>query len=182
MPAIAITKNIPVGPDKPNSRRTTEEIMIVSIVMPETGLRAVVAMAFAATEVKKKENRRPAPSPQSPEEDETERRCNDRADEHRHDRDVAVGARELDVAFPVAKCLDGDSERADHDLERLQDAEDPRGCDRAHADEPHVAAEDLVRAHRGDRLRAGWHDLRDVRPEIEDQGDENEIREYASRA
>ena len=29
--------------------------MIVSIVIPETGLRAVVAMAFAATEVKKKE-------------------------------------------------------------------------------------------------------------------------------
>ena len=32
--------------------------MIVSIVMPDTGLRAVVAIALAATEVKKKENTR----------------------------------------------------------------------------------------------------------------------------
>ena len=31
--------------------------MMVSMVMPDTGLRAVVAMAFAATEVKKNEKR-----------------------------------------------------------------------------------------------------------------------------
>jgi hypothetical protein len=49
---------MPVGPDNPNFNNTTDEIMIVSIVMPETGLRAVVAMAFAATEVKKKEHQR----------------------------------------------------------------------------------------------------------------------------
>ena len=55
MPAIAMTKNIPVVPDSPNFRRTTDEIMIVSIVIPETGLRAVVAIALAATEVKKNE-------------------------------------------------------------------------------------------------------------------------------
>ena len=56
MPAIAMTKNIPVGPERPNFRSTTDEIMIVSIVMPETGLRAVVAIALAATDVKKNEN------------------------------------------------------------------------------------------------------------------------------
>jgi hypothetical protein len=39
-------------------------MMIVSMVMPETGLRAVVAIALAATDVKKKEktsvSRRPS--------------------------------------------------------------------------------------------------------------------------
>ena len=56
MPAIAITKNMPVVPETPNRNSTTDEMMMVSMVMPETGLRAVVAIAFAATEVKKKEN------------------------------------------------------------------------------------------------------------------------------
>ena len=37
--------------------------MIVSMVMPETGLRAVVAMALAATEVKKKEKTRVSTRP-----------------------------------------------------------------------------------------------------------------------
>jgi hypothetical protein len=55
MPAIAITKNMPVVPDSPNSQHTAQEIIMVSIVMPETGLRAVVAMALAATDVKKNE-------------------------------------------------------------------------------------------------------------------------------
>ena len=45
MPAMAMTKNMPVVPDRPNCSRTTDEMMIVSMVMPETGLRAVVAMA-----------------------------------------------------------------------------------------------------------------------------------------
>ena len=54
-PAIAITKNMPVVPETPKRSSTTEETMIVSIVMPEIGLRAVVAIALAATEVKKKE-------------------------------------------------------------------------------------------------------------------------------
>src|ERR1039457_5484105 len=55
MPAIAITKNMPVVPDSPNLSSTAQEIIIVSIVIPETGLRAVVAMALAATDVKKNE-------------------------------------------------------------------------------------------------------------------------------
>ena len=62
MPAIAMTKNIPVGPDRPNCNSTTEEMMMVSMVMPETGLRAMVAMAFAATEVKKKANTASGPT------------------------------------------------------------------------------------------------------------------------
>ena len=42
-------------PLTPNRSSTTDEMMIVSIVMPETGLRAVVAIALAATDVKKNE-------------------------------------------------------------------------------------------------------------------------------
>ena len=38
-------------------------MMIVSIVIPETGLRAVVAMALAATDVKKKEKTSVRPRP-----------------------------------------------------------------------------------------------------------------------
>ena len=37
--------------------------MMVSMVMPETGFRAVVAMALAATEVKKNEKNRVSASP-----------------------------------------------------------------------------------------------------------------------
>src|ERR1022692_4507092 len=55
MPAMVITKNMPVVPESPNRNSTTDEMMMVSMVMPETGLRAVVAMALAATEVKKNE-------------------------------------------------------------------------------------------------------------------------------
>ena len=57
-PAIAITKNIPLVPETPKRSSTIEETMMVSIVMPEIGLRAVVAIAFAATEVKKNANSR----------------------------------------------------------------------------------------------------------------------------
>ena len=56
MPANAITKNMPVEPETPKRSSTMEEMMMVSMVMPETGLRAVVAIAFAATLVKKKLN------------------------------------------------------------------------------------------------------------------------------
>src|SRR5665213_560579 len=56
MPAMAITKNIPVSPDRPKLNNTTAEMMMVSMVMPEAGLLAVVAIALAATEVKKNEN------------------------------------------------------------------------------------------------------------------------------
>ncbi len=55
IPASAMTKNIPVVPETPNLRRMTDETMIVSIVIPDTGLRAVVAIAFAATDAKKNE-------------------------------------------------------------------------------------------------------------------------------
>src|ERR1039457_7571167 len=55
MPAMVITKNMPVVPESPNRNSTTDEMMMVSMVMPETGLRAVVAMALAATEGKKNE-------------------------------------------------------------------------------------------------------------------------------
>jgi hypothetical protein len=54
MPAMAMTKNMPVVPERPKRNSTTEEMMMVSMVMPETGLLAVVAMALAATEAKKK--------------------------------------------------------------------------------------------------------------------------------
>src|SRR5208337_3693854 len=63
IPAMAITKNMPEVPDKPNRSNTADEIIIVSMVMPETGLRAVVAMALAATDVKKKEKTSVSASP-----------------------------------------------------------------------------------------------------------------------
>src|SRR5579864_8089561 len=53
---ITITKNMPLVLDTPNRSRTAQEIIMVSIVIPDTGLRAVVAMALAATDVKKNEN------------------------------------------------------------------------------------------------------------------------------
>src|ERR1017187_2709939 len=56
MPASAMTKNMPVVPERPNRSSTTEEIMMVSMVIPDTGFRAVVAMALAATDAKKNEN------------------------------------------------------------------------------------------------------------------------------
>ena len=55
IPAMAITKNMPVVPETPKRSKTADEMMMVSMVMPETGLRAVVATALAATEVKKNE-------------------------------------------------------------------------------------------------------------------------------
>ena len=63
IPAMAMTKNIPVVPERPKRSSTTDEMMMVSMVMPETGLRAVVAMAFAATEVKKNEKKSVKSSP-----------------------------------------------------------------------------------------------------------------------
>ena len=61
--AITITKNMPLVPDTPNLSKTAQEMMMVSIVIPETGLRAVVAMALAATDVKKKEKTSVSTSP-----------------------------------------------------------------------------------------------------------------------
>ena len=103
MPAIAITKNMPAWPLTPNRSSTTDEMITVSIVMPETGLRAVVAMALAATDVKKNENtqrRAPARCAIGGERRRaacrrttaTARAPSDHADQLREDRDVAVGA------------------------------------------------------------------------------------------
>ena len=55
MPASAITKNMPVVPERPNFSSTTAETITVSSVMPDAGLFAVAAMALAATVVKKKQ-------------------------------------------------------------------------------------------------------------------------------
>ena len=75
-------------------------MMMVSIVMPETGLRAVVAIALAATEVKKNEkssvSTRPADdrskrAVEVPQERCDRDRAHDHADQDGHDRDVAVG-------------------------------------------------------------------------------------------
>jgi len=63
MPAMAITKNMPAVPDTPKRNNTADDKMMVSMVMPETGLRAVVATALAATEVKKNEKSRTSRSP-----------------------------------------------------------------------------------------------------------------------
>src|SRR5580698_4528748 len=63
MPARAITKNMPVVPDKPNFSSTTAETITVSRVIPEAGLFAVAAIALAATVVKKNEKSRVSASP-----------------------------------------------------------------------------------------------------------------------
>src|ERR1017187_29195 len=73
MPAIAITKNMPVVPDIPKRSNTTDEIMTVSIVMPDTRLRAVVAIGFAAAEVKKNEKSSVSTKPTAPAVQETGR-------------------------------------------------------------------------------------------------------------
>ena len=74
---------------------------MVSIVMPETGLRAVVAMALAATEVKKKEKTsvstgRVRPRSRIPGRVPKKHRHADRAnhdsEKNGHHRDVAIGA------------------------------------------------------------------------------------------
>ena len=79
--------------------------------MPETGLRAVVAMALAATEVKKNENssvssererpRRHGRRQSVPKKTATASGGDDHADELRQHRDVAVGA--LAGALAVAE-------------------------------------------------------------------------------
>ena len=120
MPAIAITKNIPVVPERPKRSSTTEEMMIVSIVIPETGLRAVVAMALAATEVKKKEKTQgqhqadeggQQRARQGAEENARRHGGDDHADQDGHDRHVAVGAL-LARVLAVLEGLGGDRRRS----------------------------------------------------------------------
>ena len=113
MPAIAMTKNMPVGPETPKRSSTTEETMMVSMVMPETGLRAVVAIALAATEVKKKENSsvsaRPTRTTTTPWPS-VEKKTPAASVETttptsmRHDADVAVGALLAHAARPCGRC------------------------------------------------------------------------------
>ena len=99
-PASAITKNIPLGPETPKRSRTTEDTITVSIVIPEIGFRAVIAIALAATEVKKKENRSVSARPTSTTSSDwpsVEKKTpaasveSDDPHEHRHDAEVAVG-------------------------------------------------------------------------------------------
>src|ERR1035437_3883666 len=154
MPAMAITKNMPVGPESPNRRSTTQEIMMVSMVMPETGLRAVVAMALAATEVKKKEkssvSARPARTaagdplrlPRNAATPMAETITPSRIDITEISRSVRSGP-----ASAPPEGAQGDAERAGHDPHGFQDSEDPGRGDGAHSHEPHVAAEDLRRGH-----------------------------------
>ena len=104
MPAIAITKNMPVVPERPKRSSTTEEMMMVSMVMPEAGLLAVVAIALAATEVKKNENSSVSTRPNASTVQETWKRPKKTAtqsapsttpEQYGHHRNVAVSALRL---------------------------------------------------------------------------------------
>ena len=189
MPAIAMTKNMPVVPERPNLSSTTDEMMIVSIVMPDTGLRAVVAIALAATEVKKKEKtsvssrptrrrgaccrgfRRRSPTPSA---DTT-------PDQDRHHGHVPVGA--LDAApSPLRNAFAAIENDPATISERLDDAEDAGRGDGADADEAHVAAEDLLGGHLGDRHHAGIDRLGEVPADHPDQRHEHEVRQDAAGA
>ncbi len=159
IPASAMTKNMPVVPETPKRSSTTEEMMMVSMVMPDTGLRAVVAMALAATEVKKNEKTQGQADAREhdsgraveiAEEDADGEGAQDHAEQDGHDGQIAVGA----FAGCRARRAEGferDAEGIGHDAQRLDDAEDARGGDGADADEADVAAEDL----RGGHLRDG---------------------------
>ena len=101
IPASAITKNMPVVPETPKRSSTTEEMMMVSMVMPDTGLRAVVAIALAATEVKKNEKTSASADPgeydggravEIAEEDSDGESAQDHAEKDGHDGEIAIGA------------------------------------------------------------------------------------------
>ena len=107
------------------------------MVMPETGLRAVIAIALAATEVKKKENdQRQRQADQHHQQRLAERREEDArgerreqdTHEQRHDADVAVGPL-LARAAARAEGAGGDREGRRDDPQRLQDPEDAGGGD-----------------------------------------------------
>jgi len=96
---------------------------MVSMVMPETGLRAVVAMALAATEVKKNENTRVSARPIKTMggravEVAQERRHRNGAGNHAqqdgHHRDVAVRALRRS-RLPAPERAQRHPERAGHD-------------------------------------------------------------------
>ena len=128
---------------------------MVSMVMPETGLRAVVAIALAATEAKKNENTSVSTRPiastagdgaRLPKKTAAPSAVTTTPMQDRHHRDVAVGALQPRL-LAVPERAGGDREGAGHDAQRLQDAEDAGGGDGADADEAHVAAEDLLGRH-----------------------------------
>ena len=118
MPARAITKNIPVVPESPNFSKTTAETMTVNKVMPLAGLLAVVAIALAATVVKKNAKSRVSAEahrdhgPRNMKESEEGGYC-DRADDHAEengdDGNVTVSAFHL-RRFAVAEGMERDAE------------------------------------------------------------------------
>ena len=107
---------------------------MVSIVMPETGLRAVVAMALAATEAKKKEktsvNAVPMP-------DDGPRHGQTARERQRTPIALTSTPRKIEIMehrdrcalpgddFAAAEGAQRDAERTGDDLQRLDDAEDP---------------------------------------------------------
>ena len=167
-----------------------EEMMMVSMVMPETGLRAVVAMALAATEVKKNEKTSVSTTPtiiatgepsRLPRKSADRDGAEDDADQHGHDGHVAVGALAV-AASPRRKALQRDAEGSRDDAHGFQDAEDAGGGDGADADEAHIAAEDLRGGHLGDGMVAGIDRGGVVAADHPDQRDQHEVGEHAAGA
>ena len=161
MPARAITKNMPVVPDRPNFSSTTAETITVSRVIPEAGLFAVAAMALAATVVKKnaeEQRQRQAHRQHGPadmqlsKEDSYGDRSHHHAEEYGHDRNIAVGPLRV-RRFAVAEGVQRDAERSRHHAQRFKDADQTGGSDGAHADEAHIVAVDFSRRHVRDRNR-----------------------------
>ena len=127
--------------------------MIVSIVIPETGLRAA-AIAFAATDVKKEKTSvspRPtsamtAVAPRSP------RKIAMATAETTTPMRIFMipmsrSVRSVPACSPCRHRLRRDRKRTDHDLERFDDAEDAGSGDGAHANELDVVAENLSGGH-----------------------------------
>ncbi len=133
-------------------------MMTVSMVMPEAGLLAVVAMALAATEVKKNAKMSVRIRPRIRTVQETCRRPKKMATQSAPattprrmermgmSRSVRSGVR----GFAVTEGVQCDAEGAGNDAQRFEDADDSRGGDGAYADEAHVVAIDFDRGHFGD--------------------------------
>ncbi len=153
IPAIAITKNIPAGAAQPEPQQHHDEMMIVSIVIPDTGLRAMVAMALAATEAKKNEKTNVSTRPTTMTDGEPEMLVKNtatasgaqhHAEQDGDERDVAVRALEgVGALGPQRKALNAIENEPATTRRDLMMPKMPGGGDGADADEPHVAAEDL---------------------------------------
>ena len=143
--AITITKNMPLVLDTPNLSKTAQEMMIVSIVIPETGLRAVVAMALAATDVEEGKNQ----GQQQPNSDHTpghrqsaEQHCyadrtNHNSEKDGHHRYVTIGTL-LCNGLLLPENTQRNTKRTGHDPQRPDNAENARGRDCADPDKSHV--------------------------------------------